>query len=198
MAADNFIWFPEAASGGLLSGTGGDKPKGETTDNWFKKLDALELLSASFGVGQAETTGSFATGAGAGKVKFEEFQVEKFIDLASAPLYAACCAGAHFPTVMLATRKSGGDPLLYVQFMFRMVFVTNIAYSGFGGGEESPKETIKFKFGALGLQYIQQLPSGQPGTKLASYWSVATNKNEMTVPGLQGAPPKFADSTSKG
>ncbi len=76
MAADNFLWFPAAASGGLLTGKA-SQPEGETTDNWFSQKKALEVLSFSFGVSQAETTGSASTGAGAGKAKFDEFSIEK-------------------------------------------------------------------------------------------------------------------------
>src|SRR5580658_7499665 len=119
MACDNFLWFPTAAQGGLMS--------------------------SAATKAQAETTSSGTTGSAAGKAKFEEFQIEKFIDLASVPLYNACAAGAHFPNVVLAVRKAGGSNLVYLQYIFRQVFVTNIAWSG-GGGEEAPKETVKFKF----------------------------------------------------
>jgi len=190
MAADNFLWFPNPATGGLLSGKA-TQPEGETSDNWFSKKKALEVLSFGFGVSQAETSGSGSTGAGAGKAKFEEFQIEKFVDLASVPLYNACTAGAHFPSIMLAVRKSGGTNLLYLQYIFRMVFVTGINWSG-GGGEEAPKETIKFKFGAMGIQYIAQTASGGEGTKIQGLWSTTTNKPSLEVPGL-GGPPTFLD-----
>src|SRR5271165_3605217 len=98
MACDNFIWFPAAATGGLLS-EAATKPQGETTDKWFSTKGALECLSIGFGVSQAETTGSVSSGASAGKAKFEEFTIEKYVDLASVPLYSACAAGAHFPSV---------------------------------------------------------------------------------------------------
>jgi len=194
MAADNFIWFPEAASGGNLSDAGA-KPLGETGDNWFKPLSALECLSVTFGVSQAETVGSGTTGSGAGKAKFEEFTIEKYVDLASVALYNACTAGAHFPTVMLANRKAGGEQLLYLQYAFRMVFVTAINWSG-GGGEEMPKETIKFKFGAMGIQYIRQLPSGKAGTPITASWSTTLNKPTLDMPpGMPGATPKYLDAS---
>lgn len=191
MAADNFLWFPTPATGGLLV-SGATQPKGESQDAWFGVSgsvvqNALELLSFSFGVSQAETTGSYTTGAAAGKSKFEEFSIEKYVDLASCPLYTACAAGAHFPAVMLAIRKAGGQPLLYLQYVFRMVFVTGINWSG-GGGEEAPKETIKFKFGAMGIQYIQQLATGGEGTKMTAMWNMTSNKPELTVAGLGPAP----------
>ena len=187
MAADNFLWFPSAATGGLLTGKA-SQPEGETTDHWFSEKKALEVLSLSFGVSQAETSGSGTTGAGAGKAKFEEFTIEKAVDLASVPLYNACTAGAHFPNVMLAVRKAGGSNLIYLQYIFRMVFVTGINWSG-GGGEEAPRETVKFKFGAMGIQYIQQKADGTEGTKMQGLWSTTTNKPTLDVPGLSAAPP---------
>ena len=104
MAADNFLWFPAAATGGLLTGKAA-QPEGETTDAWFSAKKALEIQSFTFGVSQAETSGSGSTGASAGKAKFDEFSIEKFVDLASVPLYNSCTAGAHFPSVMLVIRK---------------------------------------------------------------------------------------------
>jgi len=190
MAADNFLWFPDPAKGGLLIGKA-TQPEGESTDDWFSKKKALEILSFSFGVAQADTTGSGTTGASAGKAKFEEFSIEKSVDQSSCPLYNACAAGAHFPSVMLIIRKPGGTNLLYLQYIFRQVFVTNISWSG-GSGEENPKETIKFKFGALGIQYIQQLPTGLEGKKLSGAWSATLNMPNTDVTGL-GAAPEYLD-----
>ena len=194
MASDNFIWFPEAAKGGNLSDKA-VKPQGETSDNWFKPLGGLECLSVTFGVSQAETTGSAASGSGAGKAKFEEFTIEKYVDLASVPLYNACTAGAHYPTVMLANRKAGGSQLLYLQYAFRMVFVTSINWSG-GGGEEAPKETIKFKFGTMGIQYIRQKADGSGGVPITAAWSTALNKPTLSMPAdMGGAEPKYLDAS---
>jgi type VI protein secretion system component Hcp len=89
--------------------------------------------------------------------------------------------------VMLAVRKSGGTNLLYIQYIFRMVFVTGINWGG-GGGEEAPRETIKFKFGAMGIQYISQKPDGSEGIKIQGLWSTTTNKPSLDVPGLSAAP----------
>ncbi len=192
MAADNFLWFPEAAKGGLLIGKA-SQPEGETTDSWFSKKKALEILSFSFGVSQAETSGSGSTGAGAGKAKFDEFTIEKAVDLSSVPIYGACTAGAHFPSVMLITRKPGGQNMLYLQYVFCMVFVTNVSWSG-GGGEEAPKETVKFKFGAMGIQYVQQKADGTEGTKMIGAWSTTANKPSLEVAGLS-APPAYLDGS---
>jgi type VI secretion system secreted protein Hcp len=188
MAADNFLWFPSPASGGLLTGKA-TQPEGESTDDWFSKKKAVELASFGFGVAQADTSGSGTSGASAGKAKFEEFTVEKDVDQASAPLFQACTAGAHYPSIVLIVRKPGGQNLLYVQFIFRQVFVTGVNWSG-GGGEENPKESIKFKFGAMGIQYVQQLATGGEGTKMVGWWSAITNQPTSDVVGLP-SPPDF-------
>jgi len=55
-------------------------------------------------------------------------------------------------------------------------------------GEEAPKETIKFKFGAMGLQYIaQKKPDGSQGTKMSGMWSMASNKPSWTCPASRRA-----------
>jgi type VI secretion system secreted protein Hcp len=188
MAADNFLWFPTPASGGLLIGKA-TQPEGESTDDWFSKKKAVELASFGFGVAQSDTSGSGTSGASAGKAKFEEFTIEKDVDQASAPLFQACTAGAHYPSIVLIIRKPGGGNLLYVQFIFRQVFVTGVNWSG-AGGEENPKESIKFKFGAMGIQYVQQLSTGQEGKKMLGWWSAVTNQPTSDVTGLP-APPDF-------
>jgi type VI secretion system secreted protein Hcp len=192
MAKDNFLWFPTPASGGLLQGKA-TQPEGESQDDWFAKKKAVEIASFSFGIAQAETSGSGTTGASAGKAKFEEFTVEKDVDQASSPLFVACTAGAHYPALMLVVRKSGGSNLLYIQYIFRQVFVTGINWSG-GGGEENLKETIKFKFGAMGIQYVQQLSTGGEGKKMVGMWNAVTNSPTLEVPGLGGAP-QFMDGS---
>lgn len=195
MAADNFMWFPESAKGGLMSDNKASKPEGETTDKWFSKYKAFELKEFSFGVKQSETTGSGSTGAGAGKVEFEDFEVKKSVDLGTVPLYSACAAGAHYPTVMIAVRKAGGAGLIYVQFMFRQVFVKAVTHEG-GSGDEPVSESITFKFGAMGIRYVQQLADGSQGTKMEGMWNCTENAPTLNVAGLDKAPPYILNVTA--
>ncbi len=189
MAADNFCWIPQAAKGGLLTGKS-SQPQGETTDNWFSQKKAFEVESFSWGVSQAETTGSGSSGSGAGKAKFDEIALEKGVDLASVPLFIACCAGAHFPMVYLILRKPGGSNLLYLQYIFSQVFVIGIKWSG-GDGEGPCKESITFKFGAYSMKYIQQSATGQVGKKVEGFWSGTDNQPKGTVKGIVDTQPPF-------
>jgi len=180
MAVDSFIWFTAPATGGQLS-SAATKPQGETQDKFFSTKGALEVMSCSISMEQAQTVGSMSSGSSAGKIKFNEFTVERAVDLASVPLFNACCAGAHFPALHLALRKAGGEQLKYFQLIFRQVFVTKISVTG-GGGEEAPKETITFVFGAMGVQYARQLTTGKAGTPIQAMWSVITGKPNLGVP----------------
>jgi type VI secretion system secreted protein Hcp len=191
-ACDNFLYFPEKAKGGLLS----DKalqPKGETTDDLLGKApyEAMEILEFKFGVSQADTAGSATTGMAGGKAKFAEFEITKYVDWASAPLYNACAAGAHFPTMYLAVRKAGGANQIYLQYAFRQVFVTSVNWSG-SAGDDAMRENIRFKYAAMGIQYRQQKASGElDGTPMEAFWSLATNKNDFKVPPDATGDPSF-------
>jgi len=197
MACDNFLWFPAAATGGLLIGKA-TQPQGESTDNWMgmtTSYKAMEIIDFSFGVAQAQTSGSATGGASAGKAKFEEFSINKYVDTASVSLYNACTAGAHYPSVMLCIRKAGGSNLLYLQYCFRMVFVTGINWTG-GSGEENCKETIKFSFAAMGVQYVRQKPDGTGDSPVQGMWNQISNNPTLNVTGLPGAPNFLTPSQS--
>ena len=198
MAVDNFLYFPAGATGGLLSDKA-KKPEGESTDGDMgnsTQYKAIELIDFGFGVEQAQTTGSGSTGAGAGKAKFKEFTINKYVDWASVPLYNACVAGAHYPSVYLAIRKAGGDNLIYLQYGFRQVFVISIKWSG-GGGEEAMKETIVFKYGAMALQYTAQKADGSPDVAIEDNWSTVTNNRTFVVPPMTDAPTWIKPKVSK-
>ena len=70
----------------------------------------IELNDFSFGVDNPTTIGSATGGAGAGKVKFNEFTIKKTTDTASPAFFRNCVAGAHYKKVVLEMRKAGGDP----------------------------------------------------------------------------------------
>src|SRR5687767_10250389 len=125
-AVDAFIWFVPASSALPI--------EGETTDEFFKAKKAFEIKDFSFGVENPTTIGSATGGAGAGKIKFNEFTIKKTSDKASAAFFKNCATGSHYQTVIIALRNAGGDgsndPYLY--FQFQPVFTTKIVLSGHG------------------------------------------------------------------
>jgi type VI secretion system Hcp family effector len=160
MAVDAFIWFESPGVGA--------PPLGETKDSVYAKYNAFEIKDFSFGVENPTTIGSATGGAGAGKTKFNEFTIKKPTDLASPKFFKNCCIGAHYKTVTISMRKSGGDDATsgkeFVQFKFDTVFTTKIDWSG--PGDEGPEESITFVYGKLAVHYTSQNTSedGKPGT----------------------------------
>ena len=63
---------------------------------------AFEIKDFSFGVENPSTIGSATGGAGAGKVKFNEFTITKHVDAATPQLMQACATNAVIPRVRLS------------------------------------------------------------------------------------------------
>jgi len=106
------------------------------------------------------------------------------------PLYKACSMAQIFPTVSMAIRKSGGDMILYLQYILRAVQITSVGWEG-GSGAERPKETLILKFKAMGMQYVRQNPDGSASSMgLIWYWnSTAQGSSTLTVDGITTPPP---------
>jgi type VI secretion system secreted protein Hcp len=169
MAVDAFIWFKNASGGGLT-------PEGETTDAFFSKEKAFGINDFTFGVENATTIGSATGGAGAGKVKFNEFTIRRTTDQSSPVLFKNCCVGAHYESVIIAMRKAGGDPTTagreFLRFKFDTVFTTKIDWSG--PGDEGPQESITFVYGKLGIMFTPPTAGLKP---VLAGWDQVLNKD---------------------
>ena len=124
------------------------------------KQCVFEIKDFSFGVENPTTIGSATGGAGAGKIKFNEFTIKKTSDSASPLFFLNAATGAHYDKVTIQMRKAGGDPQSagkpFLIFKFGTVFTTKINWSG--AGDEGPEESITFVYGTLQVQYQPQKP----------------------------------------
>ena len=102
MAFDAFLIFGDPGPGAVAI-------EGETQDKEMKDKKAFEIEEFEFGVENTLNIGSKSGGAGAGKVQFKEFSIEKATDNGSAGLFRTCCSGGHYMNVELVLRRSGGD-----------------------------------------------------------------------------------------
>jgi type VI secretion system secreted protein Hcp len=130
------------------------------------KQCAFEIKDFSFGVENPTTIGSATGGAGAGKIKFNEFTITKTSDSASPLFFLNAATGAHYDKVTIQMRKAGGDPKStgkpFLVFQFGTVFTTKINWSG--PGDEGPEESITFVYGTLQVQYQPQKPDSTATT----------------------------------
>ncbi len=167
MAYDAFLWF-----------TGGTPAcEGETTDDTYKAKKAIEILSFSMGAYNPVSIGSQSGGAGAGKVDFASVSIMKNTDKSSISLFANMCAGTHFTDATIALRRAGtagksGD--LFLQFTFKMVFVSNMNWSG-GGGQDLCAESLSFDYGSIKIEYFNQDDKGKQAKAGEVMWSRIKN-----------------------
>jgi type VI secretion system secreted protein Hcp len=116
---------------------------------------AFEIHDFDFSVENPTTIGSATGGAGAGKIKFNEFTIKKSADTASLPFFNNLLGGNNYQNVTVAVRKAGGDPrsagVPYLTFKFDTVFTTKIDWSG--PGDEGPEESITFVYGQLEVTF---------------------------------------------
>ena len=157
-------------------------PVGETTQRTSNTTKAFELSSFTLDAMNPATIGSATSGAGAGKVTFQNFQFTKPLDKYSAELFQDLASGTHLAQVEIVIRKPGAngmeDPV--VQYLLKTVFLTNIHVSG---ESRNATETIQGVFGAIQFVLYGQTGSGAPTVSSAGGWSQITN-TPVTVPGI--------------
>jgi type VI secretion system secreted protein Hcp len=174
-----FMQFPSPA----LGPSGNLTVKGEVQDPSLPNPTAtwIAVQSVEFGIENPTTIGSATGGAGAGKAKFNQFQIKKTVDSASPTLFSAVGLGVHFPTVTLVVRKAGGSKAIYLTYTFALVFVSEVDWSA-ELGDEAPTETVTLTYGAMGVSYSKQDSTGAlVGSPAVSNWSQITNAPNLTV-----------------
>jgi type VI secretion system secreted protein Hcp len=128
--------------------------------------EAIDIDSFSWGAENPTTIGSATGGAGAGKVKFNEFTITKKIDKASPALFKNMASGAHYPTVILTLRRAG-ESKPYMTYTMKTVFTTKIDHSG--ASPEMVSEEITFVYG----QVLEQVTDGDATAQAG--WNQITN-----------------------
>lgn len=177
MAFDAFLYFP-----------GSVEIKGETLDSEMSKKHAFELLSFGFGAENTINIGSQSGGAGAGKVTFAEFEITKRTDTASCGIFATCCTGNHFDEAIIELRRSGGSGqktgATFMKIHFKMVVVNDMNWSG-SDGDDICEESIKFRYGAIKIEYFKQDAKGKmskaSGAQGEVKWSQVLNEANYSV-----------------
>lgn len=173
MAYDAFLWFP------------GSSPAidGETTDDEMKPNKAIEIQAFSFGASNYVNIGSQSGGAGAGKADFSAVSVMKATDKATMELFANLCTGTHIPDAVIALRRSGvqgKSGSIFLQFSFKLVYVSSINWSG-GSGNEICNESVSLDYGSIKIEYFAQGTDGKNTKAGEKMWSRIKNTAAFVV-----------------
>jgi type VI secretion system secreted protein Hcp len=196
MAFDTYMQFKDAVSHSWIGGESQVQIDNGTESTIGKDITpgkVFEIDDFSFDIEQVLNIGSQSSGAGAGKVTFNPFQVTRKTDRLSPRLFTMCCAGQHFEQVSLFLRRAGGaastgaganqsSGTTFLRFDFALVAVKTISWSG-SDGDEACKEELQFEYGALQVRYVQQGADGKPMTTAdatpVGSWNRVYNNNKF-------------------
>src|ERR1700759_4147058 len=107
MAIDGYMYFKQYDNAYLPSESTVEVPK-DSADQFFSDFEFVKALSSkglfeienfSFDIEQVLNIGSQSTGAGAGKVTFNPFSIDRKIDVSSPRLFEMACSGTPFMQV---------------------------------------------------------------------------------------------------
>src|SRR6476469_8434919 len=158
-------------------GPGNTQIAGESQDVSFPgKQGYIEIKSFRYGVENPTTIGSQTGGAGVGKAKFNELEIEKNVDSTSPQIFQALAQGQHFNGIEIVARKAGaatGAPVASRSY-FSLAFPTSEQQSG-DAGEETAQEKLTFNYGGLALKYVGQTATGAAKPAVLAKWSQTTN-----------------------
>ena len=148
-----------------------DGIEGESTD--AKHAGWLDVDSWSWGENQPlqPATGS---GAGAGKVHFQDFQFTSRVSKASPKLFLACASGQHHKEARLVGRKAGKDLQEFLTWTFSDVLVSS--YQTGGTEQALPMDSVSLNFSKVSVAYKAQKADGSLDTAVTAGWDIKTNK----------------------
>ncbi len=112
----------------------------------------FDVRALSFATTQG---GTHATGGGggAGKVSVHDISITKEVDKASPKLSLACANGTHIKKATITLRKAGK---VYLTYTLTDVLISSVQFSGSGGGEDVPMESITSTSPSSAIQYAKQ------------------------------------------
>lgn len=157
-------------------GPGNTQILGESQDVAFPgKQGYISIKSFSYGVENQMTIGSTTGGAGTGKAKFNELQIEKDVDSTSPPIFQALAQGQHYNGVEIIARKAGATTsTIATRYYFSLAFPTSDEQSG-DSGDETMQQKLTFNYGGLALKYVGQTTTGTAKPAVLAKWSQLTN-----------------------
>jgi type VI secretion system secreted protein Hcp len=141
---------------------------GDSKRKGFEKQ--IEILSFSLGASNPSTMG-VSGGGGGGKVSISSFNLMKKSDITSPVLFQNCCEGGHFDKAIVTLNKAGGKVAVdFLKYEFEHVFVDSIQWSGSGGGDDTPMESVSLSFGKVVITYTAQDDKGAKSATKVGQW----------------------------
>jgi type VI secretion system secreted protein Hcp len=147
--------------------------EGEATAKGVEKQ--IEIYSFSWGASNPTTVSSGSTGLSAGKASISSFNIMKRTEKSSPTLFSKCCSGTHIPSAVVSIRKATGDggQKPYLTYTFTNVLIESIQWSGSGGGDDTPTESVSLAFAKVEISYQEQdSKGGSVGNAVRASWDL--------------------------
>jgi type VI secretion system secreted protein Hcp len=145
---------------------------GESRDS--KHKDEIDVLAFTWGASNFIDAAA-GSGAGAGKVNFQDISFTTFVNAATSKLLFDLASGKSIASGILTLRKAGESPLEFLKIELTNCFVSSYS-SGESSGEDRPTENFSLNFQKVHFTYTEQDLKGGPGTKHEMFWDLAANK----------------------
>jgi type VI secretion system secreted protein Hcp len=150
-----------------------DGIEGESMD--AKHKGEIPLLSWSFGAAQSGTS-SHGSGAGGGKVNFQDFHFVMTVNKSTPKLIEKCADGSHIKQAVLVCRKAGGEQQEYLKVTFTDILVSSYQIGGSGGSDLVPSDQISLNFSKIEFEYKEQKADGTLGGAIKTGYDQKLNK----------------------
>lgn len=166
MAFESYL-FVDGIEGSSTSATAQDAQKLAAMGS----AGPIEIKSYGLGIEMPIVENRSATGAiTVGRANFEDFETEKDLDLSTGALLFCCLSGKHIKKACIMIyramgNESDGKSTLYMKIDFDNLILTEVGVSG--GGDELPKETLKFTYSHVKYIYYKT-DQRDPSIKLGS------------------------------
>jgi type VI secretion system secreted protein Hcp len=154
---------------------------GESQDSKHSK--EIDVSSFSWGMAQQGTSAT-GGGGGAGKVKFNDFQILKSIDAATPKLMDACSTGKHIASALLTCRKAGGSQIDFYTIKFTDVLISGVTHQPPATVDNSanannllPDEQVTINFASYEISYKAQQKDGTAGGAIVHKFNLKTMLN---------------------
>jgi type VI secretion system secreted protein Hcp len=147
--------------------------KGEAGDS--KYPDAIEIESFSWG-GSNDGSAAHGSGAGAGKVHFQDVHFTGQVERSSPELMLACATGKHIKKAQLIVRKQGEGQKDYYLVTLEDFIVSSFQSGGSNGSQEVPAVQFALNFAKVKFEYKPQKDDGSLEAAVTAGWDLKQNK----------------------
>ena len=149
---------------------------GESTADKHEKW--IELLAFETGLSQpASASKSSAGGATSARADFNDFTIEKTLDIATPLIAVTCAKGEHIAEITIDLCRAGGDEVVtYMQYVMKDVIISSVITGG-KRDADFPTETLTFNFAKIEWKYTKQKRAGGGGAgQVTSGWDLGTGR----------------------